>query len=448
MTSEMQGYLQIKEPVLLFANKEEDIHPLMGLTRYGPYSIGSPSRIIGRFLCPRSKENAIKNLIKELNSSSDIIPYGKDYFVSYSGFPTIFKSTLELDTNCNYLLPSTSSINSKTKLNDFLSSFFSRVAPDRISFNILFVFLPKELEMFYEDVKMVAAKYRIPIQILKEETLKKGERVNILWGLSIAVYAKSGGIPWKLKALDRNEAFLGISYSLKVPNDGTNIPRYVTCCSQVFESDGTGFDFVAYNTKDYTLDRAKNPYLTYMEMSNLLSKSLSIYQNGRRGNIPHKIFIHKNTAFRQEEINACQDTLGNKASVELLQLIQSSQWRGVRIDAPREASQHPCFRGTYLVLSNTECLLWVQGAVPLLNASNYYKEAYSIPKVLLIRRFLGDTNWHEICMSILGLSKMDWNTNQLYKKYPVTLGYSQKFAQLIQNQSIIYDEVYSYIYFM
>jgi hypothetical protein len=33
---------------------------------------------------------------------------------------------------------------------------------------------------------------------------------------------------------------------------------------------------------------------------------------------------------------------------------------------------------------------------------------------------------------ILGLTKMDWNNNTLYKKLPVTLVYSKAFADIIQ----------------
>ncbi len=166
------------------------------------------------------------------------------------------------------------------------------------------------------------------------------------------------------------------------------------------------------------------------------------------GKLPKRIFFHKNTHFTEQEIAGCQDAFGNQIQVELIQIIRSSVWRAVRIDDNRVISKHPCFRGTYLPLSNRECVLWLQGAVNLTTDSNYFKEAYSVPKSVLIKRYLGNANWHEICSGILGLTKMDWNNNLLYKSLPITLTYSQKFAQIIQNHDIPFGETYNYIYFM
>ncbi|HWB17364.1 MAG TPA: hypothetical protein VG538_13230, partial [Vicinamibacterales bacterium] len=96
---------------------------------------------------------------------------------------------------------------------------------------------------------------------------------------------------------------------------------YTTCCSQVFDPDGTGFRFVAYDTREFTQDERRNPYLSYWEMQSILSRSLEIYQSGHFGRVPQKITIHKNTAFTEEETLGALDSFREGTEVELVQIV-------------------------------------------------------------------------------------------------------------------------------
>jgi hypothetical protein len=81
---------------------------------------------------------------------------------------------------------------------------------------------------------------------------------------------------------------------------------------------------------------------------------------------------------------------------------------------------------------------------------NVYKEGAlkPTPSPLLLRRFTGAGGWHETCAGILGLTKMDWNNNTLYKKLPVTLVYSKAFADILQQNPNMVDSVYDFRNFM
>ncbi len=69
-----------------------------------------------------------------------------------------------------------------------------------------------------------------------------------MWRIGLALYAKAGGIPWKLAEADPETAYIGISYAIRTPE--LERPRFVTCCSQVFDEEGSGLEFVAYDAHE------------------------------------------------------------------------------------------------------------------------------------------------------------------------------------------------------
>jgi len=229
-----------------------------------------------------------------------------------------------------------------------------------------------------------------------------------------------------------------------------------TAPAAVFDPDGTSFRFVAYDAKEFTQDARKNPYLSYYEMQSVLSRSLQIYQSGYAGRTPKKITIHKNTEFKEEEILGALDSFRDGTEVELVQIVKSVEWTGIRFDnkTPPAAYNYPVERGTYLPIDTDEALLWTQGSVRGVHLENLNYNVYKegalkpTPSPVLLRRFAGAGGWHDTCAGIIGLTKMDWNNNTLYKKLPVTLVYSKAFADIIQQNPHIVDSVFDFRNFM
>jgi len=95
-----------------------------------------------------------------------------------------------------------------------------------------------------------------------------------------------------------------------------------------------------------------------------------------------------------------------------------------------------------------------QGSVLGVNVEKDYQQVFKeaalkpLPNPILIRRFTGAGGWHSTCESILALTKVDWNNNTLHKTLPVTIGYSQRFANVVKQSHEIVNTAYDYRFFM
>ena len=249
-----------------------------------------------------------------------------------------------------------------------------------------------------------------------------------------------------LADVDLGTAYIGIDYALRA--GGGPDSRFAICCSQVFDAEGSGLEFIAYEAEGVQMF-GKNPFLRREQMLKVMSRSLAIYQKKHSGDPPRRVVLHKNTQFRPEEIEGVFDALPHVDNVELVHVQQSCGWRGVLISAPQQPHGYPCPRGAMLQLGDYETLLWTQGNLPeITNGKDYFKEGKGIPEPLLLTRYAGLGSMEALCRETLALTKMDWNNDGPYDRLPVTLNFAGTLATIVKRMPKLEPRSYPVRLFM
>jgi hypothetical protein len=457
----------ITEPLLEFDISKPsalNIHPLEGLKDFGPYSttLFPIDRIRVASIHLKGTEHLLRSLFSEFEKSH--LPKERSrYLPVYEGFKKVFGAEIIYDESVSLELQPDKVFDHSTaphiSLSNTLGNAIRSMSQRTQDFDILVIYLPDVWEIGFEDnesnfdlhdfLKATTAVRNIPTQIITERgAIQYNCRCSVMWRLSIAFYVKAGGTPWKLASIDNESAFIGLSYSAR-RNPVTEKFDFTTCCSQVFDSDGTGLEFLAYDTSGIESTQGENPFLTRAEMRKVMSRSLALYQRRHSGQLPKRLIVHKTTHFTKNEIDGAFDAIPTNIDLELLQIIQDTPWRGLKYNnfGKWSPDTYPIKRGSYFQLNSHEILFWTQGLVQL-NGRSFFKEGKGIPSPLLIRRHAGSGGWDQNCQAILGLTKMNWNHDGLYDRLPVTLGFASVLARTIKRMNEVKDKPYEFKYFM
>lgn len=468
----------LDEPFLTFSPSnatQVDVHPLRGLVNFGPYSKGSfggyTPRVRIATVGPASafrRRGELMLSLRNRHRPSD----RSEYVPEFPGFEALFHVGLEAappDAHVKWPehlneLPGDG--DPPARLFQAMEAALRRLDLVRDAFDVVLVHFPDSWSAAtrgkffdaHDALKALGAKHNIPTQVLNDRAFTFSHKASLAWRLATALYVKAGGTPWKLAPLQgvpADTAYIGLAYALRGDQRDAH---YVTCCSQVFDMDGGGMQFVAFEARDPVADvveARRNPFLSRADMRAVLARSLSLYQGRNGGNLPKRMVIHKTTAFKDSEIEGTFDALTGVREIECVEVSSASCWRGVWLiesgqsKPPTRPSGYPVPRGTVVVRSGNSALVWVAGNAPEVSKSgDYYQGKKSIPRPLQLIRHAGSGPLELTAQEALALTKMDWNNDALYDPVPVSIRYSQKLARTIANVPDLPRNVYPYRLFM
>jgi hypothetical protein len=279
---------------------------------------------------------------------------------------------------------------------------------------------------FRRQIKARAMQYGIPIQIIRESTLRLAPGTRFerhltplcdrAWNLGVALYYKSGGKPWRLSSAREGVCYIGMAYRRRDPASGS---RSACCAAQMFLDTGDGIVFMGeygpwYSPEgnDFHLDRGA--------AKRLLTGVLETYQV-LEGKPLREVFLHCRSSINDTEFAGFKD-----ACPQGVQLV------GVRVRAEtgtrvfREGTR-PVLRGAWWQINERTGYLWGSGFKPRL--ATY--DGWEVPLPMRIDIQHGDADLQVVGRDILGLTKLNYNACRLGESQPVTVGFSDAVGEIL-----------------
>ena len=462
--------IQVEEPKLEFVNSYVDRpfydeNPMRGLTNHKPFDSAYYDKLaqdirIG-VICPSSYASVFSTFLKRLNSTINT-SQNSDYIHDYTGFSNIYNCRLDIpETNSERWLPISDNPSSVVELVRAICYGAKNLAEQTPGI-VITIFIPDSWSHYrqfnhnhetldlHNYIKAYAAHHNFTTQIIEEKTLQDKMACEISWWLSLALFVKALRTPWTLADLNPDTAYAGIGYSIKKKPDGKT--EVVLGCSHIYNAQGQGLRYKLSKVEHPQFDKKRNPYLNFEEAYKFGMDILNLFQCAME-KLPKRVVIHKRTPYKKDEIEGITHAL-KQAGISEIDLITItheqnhrfiSQW--VNKNNEMVIDGYPIDRGTCIKLSNRNALLWTHGVVPSIKANRkYYQGGRCIPSPLKITKYYGKGDLKTIAKEIIGFTKMNWNSFNLYTKLPATIDTSNTLAQignlLKQYKGITYDYRY------
>lgn len=281
---------------------------------------------------------------------------------------------------------------------------------------------------FRRQLKARAMQFEIPIQIIRESTLRPHPKTHFsdrgltpktdrAWNLSSTLYYKAGGKPWRLSTAREGVCYIGIAFRR---TDKNKRGPTACCAAQMFLDTGDGIVFLGENGPWYSPIN-KQCHLTKDAATNLLSGVLKTYEelDGRKLT---EIFLHSRSSINKNEFEGYKKACPN--GVKVVGIHVRTERIGLRLFRP---GAWPVIRGTFLKLNNRTGFLWASGFKTRLETY----DGWETPTPLRIDIEHGNAEIEQVTKDIFGLTKLNYNACKLGDSKPVTIGFSDAVGEIL-----------------
>jgi hypothetical protein len=448
---------ELPEPKLLFSTAEgqatvPEPHPIKGVINNKPYDYsltlqGFASSVSVGVVCSTSHNNEAAKFFGRLQQRQSRQQSDLEYLMDFPGFQAMFHLPLDVprpgelrwvaaaepvgggDVLAGARDLAANVVRAIEQLHTHGPSVIAVVIPERWE---PWTKIDSEDVKFdlHDFVKAFCVQRGIATQFIRESTLIDPQVCRVMWWLSLALYAKSMRTPWVLKGLSDGTAFVGLGFSFD-----RHAPRgaqIILGCSHMYNARGEGMEYRLSKVENPII-RGKNPFMSEDDAARVGRTIQELYFKAR-GDLPRRVVIHKLTPFIDEERIGLLNGLRGVDAIDLIEInetplryVASKPLGGGKFDEDR----WPVKRGTVVKLDDYTALVWVHGVAAAIDPHRkYFQGKRRIPAPLLIRRHAGDSDLITVAEEILALSKMDWNSFDMYRRLPATVHSSGEIARI------------------
>lgn len=440
----MKNVEEVTPNALIFNNDGKKSYDPKDIAVLGPFDYNTssgPGTIKLGLVCKNDHADRLHSAIKGLNSKVKSSRGGEQNFPS---FEKAFKSNLNIPNKYDQRFQKIPE-NEYEKLEmskkpilqivNLYKSYMEKI-PDDV--NVVLVYLPKILQPYesFEGhnlracLKAVSAKMRKRTQIVKEYSfVDRSDKASPNWNLSLGLYVKGGGVPWKIQELSPGDCFIGISFARGKKD-------YIHGALQIIDKYGTHLDLRRLKLpvdSDSVVDTTeKGVHISEEKMSEIVQGALDKYERTLKSK-PENLIIHKTSSFLPCEERGVMNVLGSiKAELVHIKLNNTTRLLSEKDIYPPEV-------GTFVKINENRGFLCCTGKV---EKKSTYPGA-GVPRPVELERpskessDIRNVNINDIetvAQQALSLTRMDWNNFDMMIREPITIKYARKITRIIKEE--------------